>query len=129
MNALKTITISKSIKEAVEKTARKDLSVGTHAVDFSAHFKGTVTVGADYEAAIVQKAEPWGLLELALSKLNGVTIDSIVAEHLAKFADTDDEPESVKALKDSVKNAIATIKGSTVGVCKGKVTTKLEVTF
>ncbi len=78
-------------------------------------------VGEDYKQDIVAKADPWRLLAVALSKLNGVTVDAIVRESI-------DGNLSIKTIKAEAGEAIQKIKATTETLCKGKVTGKAKVT-
>lgn len=124
MESLQTLALAKVVKAAAEKEAAAAMTVGNHMVDFTVRVQGVVTKGAAYEAVIAQKAEPWKLLALALSKLNGVTIDAIVRE--AELAVLEDE--KIDGIKEQAQVAIDQIKGTTKGMCSGKVTTKLVAT-
>jgi len=103
----------------VSSARRDDLTVGSHVVDevVTLHVTGEVKVGSDYEQRVVAKADPWLLLGVALSHLNGVTVESIVAEALNAELGTED----IKARADA---AVAAVKATTVTACKGKVTHK-----
>jgi hypothetical protein len=123
MNALASLSpavLALLAKEAAAaaKAARPDLSVGAHEVSevVSLALSGEVRCGEDYDSKIVAKACPWKLLAVALSKLNGVTVDSIVAESEAIAAG------DVKTIKKSAADAIAAIKAPTEKRCAGKVT-------
>lgn len=119
---IETIALAKAIKEAQAKAARAAISAGEYQIDEWVHITGSVKVGEDYEQRIVAKAQPWDLLAVALSKLNGVTVEALVREAL----DGSIAAEEIKAQADA---AMETIKGETVTTCKGKVTTKLTVEF
>jgi hypothetical protein len=119
---LNTTAVAKVIKDKALKEARATLMVGTHEVDTVVRIKGTITVGEDYEERIVGKADAWTLLEVALSKLNGVTVEMLVREALNGTINT----ETVKA---QAEQAMETVKEATLTICKGKVTTKLEAEF
>lgn len=121
LSAIETLALSKAVKEAAEKEARKGAAVGEHTVDMTVRVVGSIKVGEDYVQNIVAKAQPWALLAVALSKLNGVTIDAITREAEAIAAG------EVEAVKENAEKAIAAIKNTTTSVCKGKVTTKLAV--
>jgi len=73
------------------------------------------TKGEDHETLAVQQAKPWRLLAVALNKLNGVTIESIVNE----AENLDDEAE--KLAKKEAELALAKIKSKTSKVIKGSV--------
>ena len=120
LSKLLTVAISK-IKGTSE--AKDKLAVGTHEVDAIVHLKGTVTKGADYEQIIWHKAQPEAILAVALSKLNGVTIEAIVKEAM------DIDPERITIIKKEADEAIEKLredKGKTT--CTGKVTSKLVFT-
>ena len=120
LNPLETLSIVKAIKEAAEKAARKELQPGDYPIDLSVRIFGSIKVGEDYEQRIVAKSDPWLLLSIALSKLNGITVDSIVREALTCSLD----PLSIK---DQANAAIAAMKDPTLTQCMGKVTTSLVV--
>ena len=124
MESLQTLALAKVIKEKAEKEASAAMMVGEHMIDFTVRVQGSIKKGEAYEANIAQKAEPWKLLALALSKLNGMTIDAIVRE--AELAVLEDE--KIEGIKDAAQVAINQIKGMTKGICSGKVTTKLVAT-
>ena len=115
-----TLAAAKAVDTRSTKLAREAVEVGTHAVDFFLRIKGSFKVGEDYEQRLVAKADPFALLAVALSKLNGVTIDSIVKE--AQDAD----PGEIKAIKAKAAEAVEALKAPTMSVCRGKVTTDLE---
>lgn len=124
------------------------LPVGTHIIEETVTLTvtGQVKVGEDYEQRIVAKADPWKLLLVALSKLNGVTMESIVKEAEAGELDTAavkmEAEKSVGAVWTAKEKAefaqkkeqaelagiaIDTIKEGTWEKCKGKVTKKLNI--
>ena len=98
------------------ENARDDMSTGDHAVRFAVEVAGILKVGEDYNQRFVAKADPWTMLSVALSKLNNVTIESIVAEALSV------EPELAKAIKAKADIAIDALKAATVQRARGKVT-------
>ena len=117
-NPFEVLAIAKVIKETAEKAARKETNPGEYSVDFAVRIAGTIKVGETYEQRIVAKADPWLLLAVALSKLNGITVESIAREALACNLDP-------VAIKDQASAAIASLKDPTLTVCQGKVTTSL----
>ena len=121
-NLIQTFTLaaSKAVDAASVKAARADISVGEHFVDFLVRVTGSFTVGEDYEQRLVAKADPFALLAVALSKLNGVTVDALVREALEA------DPEEIREIKAQASEAIQAIKAPTMSVCNGKVTTKLD---
>ncbi len=126
----------------------KRLGVGTHTIEetVTLTITGTVTVGKDYDQRMVAEADPWKLLLVALSKLNGVTMESIVKEAEAGELDTaavkleaekqigvvwtakeKAEYAQKKEQAELAGLAIDTIKEGTWKECKGKVTKKLNI--
>ena len=88
---------------------------GDHFVDFLVHVKGTLKKGEDFEKQVPQTAKPWLLLAVALSKLNGVTLESIVKEALSFDA------KQEKVVKAEATAALTKIKGKTVKTMSGQV--------
>lgn len=119
MNLLQTIAIGTAVKDAALKAAKSGLKVGTYDVDMTVRVKGSVTKGEDYMGVIAQRAEPWKLLAVALNRLNGVTVESIVRE-----AETLKDEEADR-LKEATAAALNAIKGETKAVQNGKTITAL----
>ena len=117
MNAA-TLTLASKVLAAQAKAARADLEVGSYTVDETVliNIAGTVKCGESYTQQVVAKADPWLLLSVALSHLNGVTVESIVTEALAA------DPKLVKSLKAQAATAVAAVKAPTETTCQGKVT-------
>lgn len=120
MQSIERLALSKVVKEKDEKAARLEITSGVYAVSFAASIQGTLKVGEDYEQNIVAKADPWLLLSVALSKLNGVTIADLTAEALRGKISTAD-------VKERAENAMGLLKAATNQICRGKVTTDLTV--
>jgi hypothetical protein len=66
------------------------------------------------------KCDTWNILAVAMSKLNGVTVESIVREAVGMDAD------KVTAVKEQAKQALDAIKAPAKQMTAGKVTTKLS---
>ena len=115
-----TLAAAKAVDTKSVKIAREAVTIGTHAVDFLLRIRGSFKVGEDYEQRLVAKADPLALLAVALSKLNGVTIDALVKEALEA------DPAEIKAIKAQAAEAVEALKAPTMSVCRGKVTTELE---
>ena len=115
-----TLAAAKAVDAKSTKLAREAVDAGVHAVDFMLRIKGSFRVGEDYEQRLVAKADPFALLAVALSKLNGVTIDALVKEALEA------DPAEIKAIKAQAAEAVEALKAPTMSVCRGKVTTDLE---
>jgi hypothetical protein len=107
------------VTDTAANKASAELVVGENPVDFTVRVHGVLNRGKDYEQEIVGKADPWTLLVVALSHLNGVTVESITKEALTA------DPALVENLKVQAKKAIETVKGPTLTPCNGKVTVDL----
>lgn len=109
------------VKDKQATDAKRSLQPGSQNVEATFHVRANLTKLADTEGVIAQKAEPWKLLAVALNRLNGVTIDSIVREAEAL------KDEEIEALKEKTAEALNTIKGKTTGRISGKTTVSVEV--
>jgi len=113
MNDLNALAISK----IAAKAARENLAPGVYDIDTVVAVVGTLTIGEDYDQRITAAIPALKLLGVALSKLNGVTIASLLSE-----IDTIDE----KQIKAQAQKAVDAIKDASTRTCKGKVTHKLD---
>ena len=111
------IAIAKAVNAKELKAASKDLAPGEYDVAACIWVQGKLRKGEDYEQNIVAKADPWGLLAIALSKLNGVTVGSLTREALEASAD------KIKEIKEQAKAAIGEVKAPTLTACNGKIHT------
>ena len=114
-----TVGLAKGIKGSIVKQASSELGAGTYTIDELVRVQGTVRKGEDAEQVIHMKCDTWNILAVALSKLNGVTVESIVREAIGY-----DEDE-VTAIKEQAKVALDKIKAPAKEMTAGKVTTKL----
>lgn len=121
MDALNILAAAKAVGRQALTDARAAAQVGKHDIDVVVRITGSLSVGEDYEQRLAAKADPWGLLAVALSKLNGVTVDSIVREHI------DADPAEAKAIKVAAQDALAAVKAPTLSRCNGKVLTDLAI--
>lgn len=121
MNNTETIALAKVLGEKMKAftDARGEIEAGEYEVDFLAHITGSFKVGEDYEQHIVAKADPWSILAIALSKLNGVTVESLIREVTEELGD------EITTIKAQAKEAMEVVKGKTLTSCKGKITKKL----
>lgn len=88
-------------------------------VEFTVTGKAVVKRGEDFEQ-VQTFAVPYDLLlAVTLSKLNGVTVESIVREALS----TDIDPSQVKA---EASEALKKIKGTAMRKASGKITVKSD---
>ena len=115
MNPVQNLALSK-----FKATERNEVAPGNYAGQFTVTIQYDLRVGEDYQERIVAKADPWALVAVAMSKLNGVTIESIVRESQAHGFD-------LASVKSQVDAAMGTIKAATVTDCKGKVTGSVKV--
>jgi len=116
---------NKGRKKDQEPVLRDAIAPGTYDVDATLRILGRVTVGDDYDQRIVQSMCPLRLLAVALNKLNGVSVESLVEEALS--TDPKELPEGVlgeNEIKARVAAAMEALKGTTVKSCKGKITVK-----
>ncbi len=119
-------TLALAVSKAdLGKNFREDVPVGATHGSALVRVTWDLQVGEDYEQAISHTI-PWqALLGRALSKLNGVTIDALIREHL----EADEDKAATKEMKAAAAAALATIKGATPKrQCKGKVTGEVIVT-
>lgn len=114
-----TIAALSNLLADAAKTSREELGNGTgYDVNETVvlHVEARVNVSEDETRPIVAKADPWLLLAVALSHLNGQTVESITREALTA------DPELVKSLKKQAATAIAKVKAPTMTYCMGRVT-------
>ena len=114
------LAIAKVAKPKNFKVIRPTIVAGEYDVDFTARFKGKINVGDNYTQHIVAKADPWKLLAVAMSKLNDVTIRSIVKE--AETAEVNSEMIKIQA-----ERAVGRLKEPTNMVCQGKTTGRVDL--
>jgi hypothetical protein len=114
-----TLALAKLVAEKAEKEARAAVKPGVHLIDMTVRVRGTIKVGADFQGKVATRI-PWQRLAAVLfSKLNDVTMESVVAEALAM---TDEQETAVKA---SAEHAIEKLVASTESTQKGRVTASL----
>ena len=122
LSNVQTVAIAKSVKDATAKVASAGVAVGEYDLDFTVRVKGKVTKGADYDQEIVAKVDFALLAAVLLGKVNGVTMDSVIADYLNA------DPAQIDDLKLKAAEAIQKVKAATVTRCQGKITTKLSLT-
>jgi hypothetical protein len=108
------------VSETAAVKASKSILVGDHPLNFTVHVEGFLRKGEDYKEQDVAKAEPWTLLLVALSHLNGASIESITREALTA------DPSLVENLKVAAKKALEAIKAPTSSMHNGIVTVDLH---
>jgi len=120
MKDLITVAMAKVIKGNEAKRASSNLREGEHSIDCLIRLKGKIKKAKDYEQRIVQKADPWGILAVALSLLNDVSVASLV-----KRSQGEEVQSRVKWIKEEAKEAMNELKEATWTTCNGAVTTEL----
>lgn len=115
MNSITKLAILKSITEKDAEEARDLVSPGEYDVDELVRVHGVVSVNKDHEQSNPQRLCPWTLLLVALNRLNGVTVDSLV-EEASKLSETE-----VAELKKKTKRAGEALLGKTVKTQRGTV--------
>ena len=115
-NSIAILAASKAFGTTAVKGAKKLVAPGSYEVSATVRVTAQISVGEPYTQQIVAKAEPWGLLAVALSKLNGATVKAIVREA------QDVDPDLVKLVKAHAADAIADLKAPTETECAGKLT-------
>jgi len=120
MQATETLAINKLVSDKAVKDARKQIAPGTYLTDFWLRISGSVEIGEKYVRRVPQKAQPWLLLAVALSHLNGVTVESIVREAMSA------DPEMVADIKARADAAVVSLKGMTETACSGRIKANLN---
>ena len=118
------MSLAKSIAQAIAKQQPEiDLHRGQEMViDYVLRGSAVIRKGEDYKS-IVDRSIPYDkLFAIALSKLNGVTVESIVREALESDLSTSDMQIKTQAVK-----AIAKFKGRAEKIVSGRTTVKAEV--
>ncbi len=80
-NVLK-VALSKAVSKDEVSEASAKLAPGDHAVDAVLRIIGTIRKGEDYYQIQHMRCDTWAILAVALSKLNAVTMESIIEEAL-----------------------------------------------
>jgi hypothetical protein len=119
INALIKIALAKGIKASDVKDASNELGAGEHHIDTLVRVKGTLKKGDDYEQVQHMKVDQWGMIAVLLSKLNGVTVESVVRE--INGVDKD----AVTLIKKQAQEAMDKVKAPASVMTSGKVTTAL----
>ena len=114
MDAIQKAVVARIVKDEEKKEASEQIKPGAYKGEFMARIAYAFKRGEDFEKAIPAKARPWKLLALALSKLNGVTVDALVRESEAGTVEEND-------IEKRANEAIATIAAATMTKCNGQV--------
>jgi hypothetical protein len=110
------IATAKSVDEKTYKELSGSLEPGQHLIDCSVRLRGVLKKGTPFKTPVPAAANPWRLLALALSKLNVVSIESLVREALEASDETAD------AVKKEAQEAIERIVAATERESSGRIT-------
>ncbi len=114
---------------ALYKTIRKEdasevsskIPSGENKIDLLVRISGTLNKGKDFDQRVVAKAQPWDLISVLMSKLNGVTLESVIKESLTV------DPDKVTEIKEEAKEAMSKLKAPTLTRMNGRVSPFLEI--
>ena len=122
MDAIQKAVVARIVKDEDKKEASATLTPGEYKGAFMARISYAFKRGEDFEKAIPAKAQPWKLLALALSKLNGVTIDALVRDSEAGTIGIEAGDIEARA-----NEAMAAIAAKTVPKCNGQIRGKFDL--
>jgi len=114
MNTIQKTVCLKLAKAWTKKELKGKLNPGEYKFKFSISIEGSLKKGEDYLQTVPASVDPWGLLAVALSKLNDCTLESIVRDFIAF-----DEDQG-KLVKEQALEAIQELKDGTEKVFAGK---------
>jgi hypothetical protein len=115
MDAIQKAVVARLVKAEESKEVVEGMKPGEYKGEFMARIAYAFKRGEDFDKAIPAKAKPWKLLALALSKLNGVTVASLVRE--AEGGVVVEEAD----IEARANEAIATVVAATKTRCNGQV--------
>lgn len=118
LTEIQACAISKIVSADAYKTANGELPPGEYPIEMLVKVTGKLKKGEKYEQPIHLSVDWCGLFATALSKLNGVTVESVVRDYL----NAADQPIDKDGLEGRAKAAIKEIKGSAMQMCNGKLT-------
>lgn len=109
-------------KVAITKVGSKSPKIeeGVYDVDFLVRIKGTVRKGKDYPTTVYQSVPFDKLFAIALSKLNGVTVESIVREALS-------DEDNTEKIKEEVNESVRKLVNASEKIVNGKTTANLNI--
>ena len=113
MNAIQELFLSRC---KIDSDTRKAIVAGQHTEDFIVRVRGTLRKAEDIPAKrCPQKARPWDLLAVALSKLNGVTVDALVREA------TELDDKAASEVKKQAEKATVLLMGTHTTFAHGRI--------
>lgn len=117
--ALVPVALHKLIAPPKYKKLVPDIAPGEYPIELQIRILGSLKKGEPFTQRIAAKANPWAIAALALSKLNGVSMDALVRESIAVPRETQD------AIKEQATQALQKIVDSTRTEMEGRVTANL----
>jgi hypothetical protein len=121
LEVLALTALYKTIREADAKEVSSKIPTGENKVDILVRITGTLDKGKDFEQRVVAKAQPWDIISVLMSKLNGVTLESVIKESLTV------DPDKVTEIKEGAKEAMSELKQPTLTKMNGRVSPHLNV--
>jgi len=118
------LAINKIVSAAAYQKINTDLAAGSYPVSMAVRITGELTKGEKYESEVHFGTDWCQLFAYTLSKLNGVTVESIVKEYVT--AKEDEKEFDATEIKAKAQAAVDEIKGLSKQTCAGKLTAKLE---
>ena len=118
LSSIQIIALAKMLDKKTVAAAREQLSVGVYEVDFDTNTSGTFEVFADFEKRQTNTIDWMGLFALAMSKLNGTTVEAVVNEYEESGVDKGD-------IKDTVQGKVDNLRAKTYKTNKGQVRTAI----
>lgn len=113
------VALHKLVAAPKYKKLVPDIEPGEYPIELQVRVLGTLKKGEPFEQRIAAKANPWAIAALAISKLNGVSIDALVRESVAVPKETQD------AIKEQATAALQKIIDATRTPMEGRVTANL----
>lgn len=145
------LALAKMLPESVINDARDQLDAGDHPVEAVLHLRGEIEIQEDEEVFQVNRLDPLTLFQIAFEKLNGVSMDSVIAEAVerlhkknqariakqkeleaaaggkpVKLPEVEDEPQ-VREFKEKVGKAYKKLARKTLQRRRGAVTVDVEI--
>lgn len=119
MKELVELAIIKAFNENAASLVRDEVDPGKFMVDALVRLKGTLQVGEDHTATLPQKLCPWTLLQIALSKMNDATADTVIDEGI--IAVREGRKVETEGIKAKIGRKAAAALEETRSIRKGQV--------
>lgn len=118
-DTLTQVALHKVIKDPTYKQLVPILDPGEYPVRFQVEILGTLKKGKPFTQRVAARANPWAIAAYALSRLNGVSIESVVRDSLAI------SKEEEAAIKEKATVALQRLIDATECTMDGRVTANL----